>query len=59
LEDHEVHATAAACIGCHDAEATQAHAELNTTAIGVEACAVCHGAGSGYAIDEAHARSGL
>lgn len=32
-----------ACLGCHDDAATKAHATLETTASGQEACLVCHG----------------
>jgi OmcA/MtrC family decaheme c-type cytochrome len=43
-----------ACITCHDSPAAAAHAELNTTAAGVEACTVCHAAGSALGADQIH-----
>jgi hypothetical protein len=41
-------------LGCHDSEAAGAHAELNTTASGVEACVVCHGPGSEADVSRVH-----
>ncbi len=47
--------TSAACTSCHQTISAQAHAALNVTSSGVEACAVCHQAGRSSGIDTAHA----
>lgn len=49
----------AACLGCHDGRDAAAHAYLNTTTFAgqpAEACGVCHGEGSDWAVDKVHAR---
>jgi len=45
----------AVCTACHNAPSAKAHAQLNTSASGVEACATCHGKGKAFDINEAHA----
>lgn len=47
--------TSAACTSCHNSLSAQAHASLNTTSSGVEACAVCHQAGRSSGVDTVHA----
>lgn len=44
----------AVCTACHDSNAVAGHAELQTTASGIETCEVCHSPGSEFDITEAH-----
>jgi OmcA/MtrC family decaheme c-type cytochrome len=46
---------AAACTACHSSIAAKSHALANTTSLG-ESCQACHGAGSEFSVDRAHAR---
>lgn len=48
-------ARTAACLACHDAKSTAAHALTNTTPLG-EGCDVCHGNGADFAVSKVHAR---
>ena len=42
------------CTACHDMPAAQGHAELQTTADGVETCTVCHGSGRDFDVAAVH-----
>ena len=44
-----------ACLGCHDGQATQAHAYLQIAPFG-EACMACHGSGNEAGVARVHAR---
>ena len=45
---------AKACLGCHDSTDARAHAEVNTTLLGAEACTVCHGPGANDDVARVH-----
>lgn len=58
-------ATAAACVGCHDADATALHAATmslispTNPANITESCVTCHASGKQFGLDTVHARLGL
>ncbi len=51
--------TSTACLACHDATTSAAHAFINTTTLGgkqVESCEVCHSESADFAVTKVHAR---
>lgn len=50
-----IQAIGSACTGCHVDLPTASHVLSNTTVLG-EACAVCHGTGAQFAVDQVHAQ---
>ncbi|MCI0341462.1 MAG: hypothetical protein L0216_10010 [Planctomycetales bacterium] len=44
----------AVCLSCHDSSSAQAHADLQTSGLGVESCAVCHGTTRDYNVPVSH-----
>lgn len=42
------------CASCHDSQPVAGHAELQTTASGIETCQVCHGPGKEFDVNRVH-----
>jgi OmcA/MtrC family decaheme c-type cytochrome len=63
LTDTVISPYSAACVSCHDSDASKAHMETNGGKVskarsalvaGSEACATCHGVGKVYGVDVVH-----